>query len=327
MLQIVRNNNPITVIILFIYALAINWQVLFHPQLPVVPQGEFLFHIITGFMRVVLFNSAFGFTLLAVIMTALQAIALNAVANRHKLFPKSTYITAFAYISFASLYKPFLAFSQPMLVNWVLIIVIDVILQLAQTQKPRKLIYNAGFAIGFAGLIMFPAVAYLLVFLFALSMLRNLNPGEWMVALLGCITPIYFATGLLFLFDVLNWLPAWVDIGINLPRRLDRPFYTICMVLGGITLFIMGVYALQKHMSRVNIFMRRSWTGIAALLLFSLPVALFTDFEVKAAWLVMIPALSLVITSAYYDEKNKAFSNFAFYFTLLLVVFCKMAGS
>lgn len=326
MLQIVRNNNPLTVIILFIYALVINWQVLFHPQMPVVPDGDFLFHIIAGFAKVLVFNSAFGVTLIAVLMIALQGLYLNAIANRQKLFNKNTYIVAFVYISICSIYPSFTAFRPPLLVNWILIMVFDIILQLAQTQKPRKMVYNAGFLIGIAGLLMFPAIGYIVVFLFSLSILRNFNPGEWIVALLGLVTPLYFTAGLLFLFDVLHWLPAWVDVGINLPGKLERPGYTILMVVGLVTLFIFGTVMLQQRIVKINIFIRRGWTSIAISMIFSVFIALFTDFDFKAAWLITMPALSLVISNALYAEKNRAFSNFAFYFTLLLVIFCKMAG-
>lgn len=327
MLQIVRNNNPLTVLILFIYALAINWQVLFHPQLPVVPEGDFLFHIITGFLGVILFQSAFGFTLLSVIMLALQGIYLNAVANRHKLFYKPTFIIAFVYISFTSLSPTFGYFSQPLLINWVLIMLVDAILHLAQTQKPRKIIFNIGFAIGMAGLIMFPAVIYILVLLAAISILRNLNPGEWMVALLGWITPLYFAVGLLYLFDVLHWLPGWFDLGFSLPGSIKKPVFFIGAFMGLVTLFAMGTYALQKQLTRVSIFVRRGWTAIAISLFLSFIVGMFTDATVTMAWLIVMPSLSLVVANAYFAEKNKAFSNFAFYFMLLLVVFCKLSGS
>lgn len=327
MLQIVRNNNPLTVLILLIYALAVNWQVLFHPQMPVVPEGDFLFHIITGFLGVILFQSAFGFTLLAVIMLAVQGIYLNAVANKYKLFNKPTYVTAFVYISLSSLSPAFGYFSQPLLINWVLIMTIDTILQLAQSQKPRKIIYNTGFAIGVAGLLMFPAVGYILVLLAALSILRNLNPGEWMVALLGWFTPIYFAAGLLYLFDVLHWLPGWVDIGLNLPRAVPRLVYLVGTITGITVLFILGTYALQRQMNRVSIFVRRGWTALAICLFLSCVAALFTDPAVHMVWLMLMPPLSLVIANAYFAEKSKAFSNFAFYFMLLLVVFCKLSGS
>lgn len=327
MLQIVRNNNPLTVLVLLIYTLAINWQVLFHPQMPVVPDGDFLFHIITGFLGVILFQSAFGFTLLSVVMLAIQGIYLNAVANRHKLFYKPTYVAAFVYISLTSLLPTYGYFSQPLLVNWVLIMLMDTILQLAQSQKPRKIIFNTGFAIGLAGLLMFPAVVYILALLAAISILRNLNPGEWMVGLLGWITPLYFAAGMLFLFDVLHWLPAWVHIGFSLPGSIQRPALFIGFVSGIVTLFIIGTYALQKQLAKVSIFVRRGWTAIAVCLFLSFVVAIFTEPVVTMGWLILMPALSLVVSNAYFAEKNKAFSNFAFYFMLLLVVFCKLAGS
>jgi len=42
-------------------------------------------------------------------------------------------------------------------------------------------------------------------------------------------------------------------------------------------------------------------------------------------WVLIIPALTLIISHALYMEKNKRFSNFAFYFSLLLLVFCQLA--
>lgn len=327
MLQIIKNNNPLTVIILFIYALAINWQVLFYPQLPVIPEGEFLYQIIANFTSVILFNSAFGFTMLTVIMLVLQAIYLNAVANKHKLFPKPTYVVAFIYLSLTCLFKPFGYFSQPLLVNWVVIMLIDVILQLSEAHKAKKLVYNAGFAIGVGALILFPVIIYMLLLTVAVTMLRRFNPTELIIVLLGVLTPIYFAAGILYLFDVLHWMPNWVHIGFSLPRSLSQPVYTIGMLVGIIVLFTTGTYMLQKQMLRVSIFIRRGWTVLAFGLIISLIAATFTEYEVQSAWLMTMPILCLVTANAYYSEKSKAFSNFAFYFTLLLVIFCKIATS
>lgn len=327
MLHLIRNNNPLTALILAIYALAINWQVLFDPQMPVVPEGDFLFYIITGFFGVVLFKSAFGFTLLSVIMIVLEGLLLNAVVNRHKLFAKPTFATAFVYISLASIYHKFGYFSQPILVNWVLILLIDMILQLAHANKPAKLIYNAGFAVGIAALILFPASLLIIVLLMAIFMLRNFKLTEWVIALMGIATPIYFAAGLLFLFDVSGWLPQWVNVGFNLPRKIESPANVIGMLAGGITLLVLGAYSLQKNMGRSSLFVRRGWTTVTVCLVVSILVALFTVFEVRSAWLVTIPALSMIVANAFNNEKNKAFSNFTFYFILLLVVFCNMTSS
>lgn len=327
MLHIVRNNNPLTVLILSIYAIAANWQVLFNPQLPVVADGDFMFHIIANFLGVIFFNSAFGFTLLTVVMLILQALYLNGIANRHKLFGNPTYVVAFTYISLTSLYPHFGYFSSPLLYSWLLMMTLDNILWLAQSNKARKLIYNAGFTIGLAALISFPAVFFALLLFVALSLLRNFNGVEWIVGLLGIITPIYFAAGLLYLFDVLHWLPGWVHIGINLPRNITHPVYIVGVITGCIFLFSMGTYALQKSLSRVGLFVRRGWTTLAAGLLISVIVAVLTPFEIKAAWLCTMPVLSIIVANAYSREKRKAFSNFAFYFTLVLVIFSNIFGA
>lgn len=300
---------------------------LFNPQLPQVAEGDFLYHIIANFLDVVLLGSPFGFTFFTIVLLILQALYLNGVANRHKLFHTPTYLVAFAYISLTSLYPHFGYFSQPLLYNWLLIIVLDNVLWLAQSQKPRKLIYNSGFAIGVAALISFPAVLYLLLLFAAISLLRNFNPVEWIVGLLGVITPVYFAAGMLYLFDVLQWLPGWVHIGINLPRNIQQPVYLIGITAGCIFLFSMGVYALQKSLGRAGVFARRGWTTLTAGMIISILVAVFTPFEVKAAWLCVLPTLSLVVANAYNREKRKAFSNFAFYFTLVLVIFSNIFGT
>lgn len=327
MLHLVRNNNPLTVLILSIYGVAINWPVLFNPQLPQIPEQDFLYRIITNFLNVIFFGSAFAFTLFSIVLLILQALYLNAVANKHKLFTSNTYLVAFVYISFTSLYMHFGIFSQPLLLNWIIILLIDYMLQLAQAQKPRKLIYNAGFVVGVGALLIFPALFYVLLLIVSISLLRNFNPVEMVVALLGVLTPIYFAAGLLYLFDAFHWLLEWLRLGFNLPRRIENPVYVITMFAGVLLLFAMGVYTLQRQMSRAGVFVRRGWTSMAVCLFVSIISAMLTDYEVKAGWLLTMPVLSLVSANAYNNEKNKAFSNFAFYFTLLLVIFCHIAIS
>ena len=107
---------------------------------------------------------------------------------------------------------------------------------------------------------------------------------------------------------------------------MASPVYFIGALSGVIILFAMGVYVLQHAVNRLNVYTRRGWTAIYIALFVLVLVALFTPFDVKAAWLILMPSLALIVGNIYYHEKNKAFSNFAFYFTLALVIFCKMTG-
>jgi hypothetical protein len=58
-------------------------------------------------------------------------------------------------------------------------------------------------------------------------------------------------------------------------------------------------------------------------LFLSILVAIGTDISEKSVWLLAIPALSMIIAPALIIEKTKWFSNFAFYFSLLLVIYCQ----
>lgn len=327
MLQIVRNNSPFTVIILLIYALAINGYALFNPLLPVAQEHSFLYFILVGFLKVILFDSAFAFTLLSVLMVFLQAIYLNGIVMKHKAFVQSTYLPAFVYISIVSLYPSFIYFNQPLVANWFLLICLDIVLRLGQDTKATKHIFNAGVCIALATLFHFSAIFFLLMLLVSIRLMRRVNLTEWLIALLGFFVAIYMAGGILFLFDALDWMPKWMVLGFNLPTSLDKPLYILVLITGVLVLFVMGVYMLQSGINRVNVFIRRGWSSISIYLIISIIVALLTEVAIEAAWLVVMPPLTLLMANAYNAEKRKAFSNFAFYFTLLLVIFCKVVYS
>jgi hypothetical protein len=83
---------------------------------------------------------------------------------------------------------------------------------------------------------------------------------------------------------------------------------------------------MQQNVALSNIYVRRDWTAISFYLIISLLVGLMTDNAIKSAWLIAMPALSIIISHALLLEKNKRFSNFIFYFSLLFLVFCLMAN-
>ncbi|MEZ5015648.1 MAG: DUF6427 family protein [Flavipsychrobacter sp.] len=326
MLQLIRNNSPFTVIILFIFTILVKMQFLLHPVAPVVTQN-FLFEQVVTFFDLILFNNAFAYTLLAIIMLFGQAIYLNAIAIRHKLYGKQTYYVAFLYLSLTSLYPAFNYFSEVLLANWFIISALNIILNIHQTSKPRSGIFNIGFLISMAAILHAPSVFLFLLVFVSVSLLRRFNPSEWLVGLVGYLTPIYFFVTFLYLFNMLDELPGWIHLGISLPRRIPDPIYIIGLVVGVIMLLSMGTYSLQKQIVRASIFTRRGWTVIASMLFFSMLVAVFTPFEVRSGWLIALPALSLVVAPALYSEKNKLFSNFVFYFSLLLIVYCQFTAN
>ncbi len=325
MLSLFRNNSPFTVIILFIFALLVKFQVLLHPVMPTPVEGHFMFNYILRALYFLFRHGAFAYTMLAIVIIFIQALYLKSIATRHKLFPRYTYIPAFVFLLLTSIYPPFNFFNETLLINWLLLGAVDIMFDFTQTSQPRKLIFNASFLLSMAAMFQFTMFAYFFLLLVGMVMFRSFNLGEWSVAMMGYATPPYFLACILFLADSFYLYAKWPHIGISLSSDVISPFYIIVVITGILILLGSGIYAMQQNVAMSNIYVRRDWTAISFYLIISVVVAIFTDIGVKTAWLIAIPALSIVITHALLLEKNKRFSNFIFYFSLVFLLFCLRA--
>lgn len=326
MLGILRNSSPFAVIFLFIFALVVKIQVLLHPQLPVMIPGHFMYNYVLRGLRVLFHNTAFAYTLLSVILIFIQSLYLNSIALRHKLFPRNNYLTAFTYLLLTSIYPRFGFFSETMILNWLLMGATDIMFSFSQSDQPRKHIYNAALLFSIAALFQFTSLAFILLLLVGLVLFRPFSLGEWSVALLGYATPIYFLVSILFLVNKLYLFTHWPHIGFSI-EPIRKNVGTFIVTMSGIfILLISGVFAMRRNVQMSNIYVRRDWIALSFYLIISVMVGFLTDKVVASAWLIAVPAVSIIITHALALEKNKRFSNFIFYFSLIFLVFCLWAN-
>ena len=142
---------------------------------------------------------------------------------------------------------------------------------------------------------------------------------------MGYATPVYFYVSLIFLADKLTSIRTWPRLYLHFPSNVPSPVYLAGAIAGTGILLMAGLYIIQRQLTKSNVFIRRSWVVIIFCLITSLIVVLSSHISMQNIWLLAMPALSLIISHTLYLEKNKRFSNFAFYFSLLLVIFCQVA--
>ena len=326
MLQLFRNNSPFTVIVLFIFALLVKFQVLLHPVVPMPVANHFLYNYILKGLFIVFRSGGFACTMLAIVILFVQALYLKSIATRHKLFPRYTYVPAFVYLLLTSIYPAFSTFGEALLLNCFLMGAVDIMFSFTQTTQPRKLIFNAAFLLSMAALFQFTMLAFFFLLLVGMVMFRSFNLGEWSVALMGYITPIYFLLSILFLVDRFHLIREWPHIGSVLTAPVSHPFHLIVTIFGVFVLLTSGIYSMQLNVAMSNIYIRRDWIALSFYLIIAIVVALLTDGAVTSAWLITMPALSIVISHGLLLEKNKRFSNFIFYFSIFFLIFCLMAN-
>lgn len=300
-------------------------QALSMPVAPVPLPDHLVFSTILSFLNPVMGGNATAYTWLAVVILITQALYVNYITVRHRLFEKNTYFPAFTYLLLTSINPAFNYFSEPLLINWLVLVAFNIMLTFNQTNQPRKQIFNAGFIICLPALLQFPALGFLLLFFFALLLLRSFNAGEWAVGLMGNLTPIYFYAGILFLVDQLPVLARVPKIGFSLPTHIGHPVYFVGTLVGLFLLTVVGSFSIQQQFIKVTIYIRRSWYLIYTYLLISIGVTAVAMSAIHSQWLIAMPALSFIIAQAFTLEKSKRFSNFAFYFSLLFLIFCQLA--
>jgi hypothetical protein len=303
----------------------VRLHALMHPIAPTPVEGYFLYNYLLNLIDKVLHGNAFAYTLLATIAGFLQAIYLNSVARRNKLFLRTGYIPAFCYLVFSSIFPSFCYFGLALLINFCMTGALDILLHLGQTLQPRRNIFNAGFVICLSGLLQYTTFSYFMLLLICMIVLRPFNLSEWIVAILGYLTPIYFLVSILFLIDKTSLILHVPAFNIIKPFKSGSMLYVAIMLSGVSILFLFGIYALQTQLSRISVYVRRNWIAILAYFIISIFASIITTGTEKETALITIPALALVISIAINIEKSKWFSNFAFYFSILLLIFCQWA--
>jgi hypothetical protein len=322
-LQLIRNNNPFTVLVLLIFTVLSRLWPLLHPVAPVPEEGLPLYNLVLRACDLLLRGSAFGYTLLALVLIFFQALYLNVLVIRHRLFPRPAYIPAYCYLLLTAVHPEFSYFTSLIFVNWCLLGAFDMMLRFSQPAHPRKQIYNAGLLVGLGTLFHFSAVAFVLLFLAALLLLRPFNAGEWVVALLGIFTPLYFMVGLLFLADADNVLPHWVR-GLVLPSPPAWSLYTFVLIVGTLVLAGSGLLVMRDQAVKSTIHVRRAWTVVVFGCILSVPAALFAGGLSSGAWIMATPALSLVIAHPLYLERNRKYALLTAWGSLVFLVFCQL---
>ena len=326
MLQLFRANSPYVVIILFSITLLLKLQALAHAIVPVPGATQYVFSLVVDGLKWLFGNSATAFTLLAAILTFLQGLYLRNICVRRRLFVLHSYLPALAYIICASLHPSLGYFSAPLLGNWLVLGGIDTVLGFTRRSDQSGSIFNAGLVFAGLALLYFSAIGYAIFLFLSLAFLRSFKTGEWIIALLGYITPFYFAVCLLYLNGSLKVIREWPVFGISLTYASLRGLYPAGLIVGVAVLVISGGYALFTKWKRLPVTIRQAWSMLTAAFVIAILIAMASPGSAVGTWAGVMPVLSLFAVSPVMAEKPGRFATFTFYFLIMRwYIFCQFA--
>ncbi len=234
-----------------------------------------------------------------------QALRFNTVLNDLRMFPKQYFVTALCYILLTSLYPAWGNITPALVTNFVVIWLFSMLAKLYNPSGAKPLIYNIGLITGLLCMVYLPALFLVIIAFFAVGSLRIFRVNEWMVLLLGLLTPVYFAIALLFLSDnlsgVKNYLPQFQPHLFNYREQVP----VIIAGAAGSFAVLAGLFAWQANAGRAVVQVRRSWGVLMVMFLLSIPlVFLLKNGNFNYIILGLLPAAAVASNLFVYSKSN-----------------------
>lgn len=305
MIGVFKQKNPGNALLLLIYGLILKFPLFLHPVKPLPGIGDnYIYLIVLRLLEPAGHGAPVIYSFLAFLLVFTQATLVNRICNSLKLFPRNNYLVGMAYLLISSLMSEWLYFSAPLLVNSVMIWVWYSMIRLYNNNNPKTSIYNVAVLVGLLPLIYSPAVAFVLLLVMSLVITRPPRITEWMVALLGLLTPYYFLFVILFLTDQWDYNKVVPSVTFHLPRLPASLWIT-----GGIVLlalpFFPGWYYVQTNLNKTLIQVRKAWSLLLSFLVVSLLIILVNPGSTYINWLLVIIPLGAFHGAAYYYTRSR----------------------
>lgn len=277
MLKIFKQKNAAHPIFLLLYALILKSGSFIEPQsIKVSNEDHILFKQIAQILNPSGMGSYF-FNILSFICIYVQALVFNKVINQFKLLGKPSFLPAMSYVLITSLIPSWSLFSAPLLINGLLIWLFYGLSKSFTSQHPRADVYNYGLITSVITLLYQPAMLFILFVLIGIFIMRPFRIKEWLICLLGVLTPYYFVGVALFLMNQFSWNIIFPQISIELPQVINDK-NTLISLSFLILPFLIGAFFVQANLTKMLIQVRKSWSLLLLLILISFAIALL-DFE------------------------------------------------
>jgi Family of unknown function (DUF6427) len=299
-----KANNPYNTFLLLVYGILLKLPMFLQP---IIPQQQ----KIDGFFykELLLWLQPFGtgfpfiYPLITFVLLYSQAVSFNKLTNELRLIQKPNYLVAMAYLLVTSLFAEWNMLSAPLIINTFLIWVWARMSSLINDPNPKTSLFNIGIAIGLSTFFYFPSLAFAALIIFGLALIRPFKLSEWLIALLGIITPYYFALAFAFLTD--KWKTyKFPGIAVTSPKFHQTNWSYIAIIIVLVTV-VAGFFYVQQNFRRQLIQARKSWNLIFLYLLIAVFVPFINATAAFEYWILCAVPLSAFLGAAFFYPSKK----------------------
>ena len=233
MVFLFKDRSDINLIFLVLLSLGLHFHVWLHPPLVIANESDgFLAYLLIHFVKPL---PSIALIVLFQLIILSQAIRLNILLSKFKMFQQISYLPAFTYIILTGLFPYWDVISSGLVANSLVIWILVKLLRLYDQNQPKTLEFNIGLIVGLSILLYEPIAILIPVVLFALIIIRPFKFSEWLVLIMGILMPFYFIFTYVFLWgqlaDFRHFLPK-----LDWKNPLVKPELNVIL-----SLLVMGV--------------------------------------------------------------------------------------
>ena len=237
------------------------------------------------------------------------------------MFSKTAYTTALAYILLTAIVPEWNNISSALVVNSMIIWLVYRFIRLYNTPHPKTLVYNIGLITGTTVLLYYAAFPIILVVFFALAALRPFRANEWIILLIGIITPFYFIAGWVYLNDKTPVALQQLQIfQLQVIKPVNILMTVVTYAIAGLAI-IAGVITWQSNSGRMPIQARKTWGVLFAMLIFSVPIIYFIKHAYPDALLLATVPGAAFISAAFLFPKRNIGPALLFWLFVALIIY------
>lgn len=318
MVSLFKDRSPATIIWLLILSIIVHSHFFGHtvPLQTPVPDG-----LLSAFLNKYIALSSPSFIVFAYhAVVILQSLRLNHLLTDNRMYSRVNYLPAMVYILLTGLFTEWSTLTPALIANSMVIWLFAKAVGLYNSPNPKTLLFNIGLLTGISIILYHPAALLLPVAFFALMILRPFVITEWLVLVMGVISPFYFLVSYLYLTDrirsIKHYIPDWQ---FNLPHvTLSIVFFiTIALI---ILIFFIGMYYWQQENRRLVIQVRKNWAVLLVMLIVLLPLPFINkNAGIESLLLCIVPA-SPIIAKGFLAPKKNALPALMFWALIILGV-------
>jgi hypothetical protein len=253
MLKIFNSNNPVLIILLFIYGILIR---LFYFIYPGTVSGIISFHW-TGWGSSIpefILSIPWLSWVLGYLLTFIIALLFNNFLNTHRFLPKQNYYPTLLFITFTAIYSETNSIQLVQFSVLLLLLLCSKFVDSYRKDHALDIVFDCGLIVGLLILLQPNNFPFIILLFFGLFIFRSVQTKEWLATSLGIfIIPFLFFTWFFYCGQLLLAASIFFkNIGFNFQTIISLPTnYWYKFIALGLIIIVSGLYYISSKSSRL----------------------------------------------------------------------------